>query len=299
MTESVTGRHRGWVFTINNYTPEELELCKEWPAQYLIFGEEVGECGTPHLQGFVYFTQPQTWKAVNKLGRMWTEPARAKDVQKTINYCKKDGKFFERGEQPRQGNRTDCQQAHDMAKNLKRPREVYEAELGFQAQKLYESQLPAYYVRSKRDPVRVEWMWGPPGTGKTYNAVNRGGVILTFDGIYCSPYFGDEHVVLDDIRPSTMPSGKLLQLLDQYPFMLNVKGKHVPAQWTTITVTTCLSPEQFWDHYTNADKGLVGQLLRRLTLVQHCTEVFCTEVGGNIDPDLCATDRTGPVLPEP
>jgi len=42
-------RSRNFVFTLNNYTTEEVELVKEWDCKYLIFGKEIGESGTPHL----------------------------------------------------------------------------------------------------------------------------------------------------------------------------------------------------------------------------------------------------------
>ncbi len=46
-----------WVFTINNPQP------KDWPDtdafEYIIIAKEVGEKGTPHLQGYCVFKKTQ------------------------------------------------------------------------------------------------------------------------------------------------------------------------------------------------------------------------------------------------
>lgn len=42
-----------WVFTVNNY--ETLLDPEEMGCKYLVYSEEVGESGTPHLQGYLEF----------------------------------------------------------------------------------------------------------------------------------------------------------------------------------------------------------------------------------------------------
>lgn len=46
---------KNWVFTLNNYLIDDVdrikELVSEKKANYVVFQEEQGEEGTPHLQG--------------------------------------------------------------------------------------------------------------------------------------------------------------------------------------------------------------------------------------------------------
>lgn len=104
-------RAKHWCFTINNYTPEDVDrLNNESPKYtYLVCGKEVGESGTPHLQGFVSFSaQTRLAPAKKIIGEAHFSVAR--DVPKSIAYCKKDGDFFEVGTPPTgPGRRSDLE----------------------------------------------------------------------------------------------------------------------------------------------------------------------------------------------
>lgn len=85
----VSPKSRRWVFTTNNYTPEDEVLFKSIPCRYLVFGKEVGAKGTPHLQGFVIFEGTKTLVAVRKLHGATNWLPATKSSESASNYCKK------------------------------------------------------------------------------------------------------------------------------------------------------------------------------------------------------------------
>ncbi|GAC77845.1 replication protein, partial [uncultured marine virus] len=89
-----------WCFTLNNYTIEDIELiCSNSSIEKYIFQEEVGELGTPHLQGYMKFKTKVRPKSVFKTNKIsW---GKTKDIKASIVYCQKEdtraGKIFTKG----------------------------------------------------------------------------------------------------------------------------------------------------------------------------------------------------------
>lgn len=92
-----------WCFTLNNPSEGEVHVLNaigvgDMLVSYLVFGHEVGENGTPHLQGYVEFKS--RWDLVrcqqHFLVRAHYEQRRGTPLEAS-DYCKKDGNFEEWG----------------------------------------------------------------------------------------------------------------------------------------------------------------------------------------------------------
>lgn len=59
-------RTRAWCFTLNNYSEKEYETIKGVSCRYIVVGKEVGDSGTPHLQGYIEFDNPRVMAGVKK-----------------------------------------------------------------------------------------------------------------------------------------------------------------------------------------------------------------------------------------
>lgn len=110
-----------WTFTLNNYTEEEKEVILSlYPqtAKYMVCGYEEGENGTPHIQGFISFVDKKRFQQVKRFIGERAHIEKAKHPKEAAEYCKKDGVFDEKGENPwkTQGKRTDLEEFKDAVK---------------------------------------------------------------------------------------------------------------------------------------------------------------------------------------
>lgn len=95
---------KNWAFTINNYNDcdvQKLEfIFSQGHCNYLVFGFEVGEEGTPHLQGYVQFKKRLRFNQVKQMvGSRAHVDEEYQNSTPLANqtYCKKDGNFREFG----------------------------------------------------------------------------------------------------------------------------------------------------------------------------------------------------------
>ncbi len=101
---------RHWCFTLNNYTMSDLTSIKNIPSSIvpiITFQEEIGEGGTPHLQGSLTFTnksRPLSLKLTDRIH--WEKKSRYSSIEQFRGYCIKDdtrkptGERYMRGWEP-------------------------------------------------------------------------------------------------------------------------------------------------------------------------------------------------------
>lgn len=88
-----------WAFTFNNYTYEEwLEIREEFVkvCKKYVIGKEVGDEGTPHLQGFVSFKKKLRPLSLALPKKIHWEKAKGTDME-NYNYCTKDMDYIQVG----------------------------------------------------------------------------------------------------------------------------------------------------------------------------------------------------------
>lgn len=241
-----------WCFTINNYTEEEHELLKALECNYLVIGKEVGENGTPHLQGFVTFKGQKRLSAMKEINRRahW-EPAKGTSEQ-AANYCKKDGDYFEKGEVPSNSIGAKAEKRRwDDAKELARAGNINEVP----------SDIYIKYYRTLKeiakdnmvkppdaDDVTGIWIYGEPGVGKSRKArEDYPDAYMKMQNKWWDGYQGEDYVILDDLDCKEL--GHHLKIwADRYAFLAETKGGAINIRPKKIIVTSNYNIDHFeWD----------------------------------------------------
>jgi len=92
-----------WVFTLNNYTDEDIKNILTWTekgAAGVAYAHEVGASGTPHLQGYIHMKDRAHLKRMKGLsGKCHWEPMKGK-LRDSEKYCSKQGKLIVLGKDP-------------------------------------------------------------------------------------------------------------------------------------------------------------------------------------------------------
>lgn len=153
-----------WCFTLNNYLPTDphlLETLMKHEVSWYIFQEEVGESGTPHLQGAIALLREQRLSALKKWNpKIHWQPA--KSATASMTYCQKyqsgTGNLYSYGVEIPPRVRT------------LEPR-------GWQLQVMA-------LIKDEPDLRTIHWFWEPTGqVGKTtlckYLVVNHDALILS------------------------------------------------------------------------------------------------------------------------
>lgn len=281
-------RLRNFVFTLNNWTQEEWDYLTTSFAptvKWLVIGKEIGENGTPHLQGACVIGKQiafSTLKTLPGFCRAHMEPMFGKPID-SLNYCtKQDKEAFVHGDLPSPGKRNDILNIAQRIQNGESLASLASTEDGAAAIIKYSkgiNHLRSITRKYRQHPPKVFWIYGPTGTGKTRAAFEAGvslfsspedvwissGGLRWFDG-----YDGQPVAIFDDFRAKHVSSfAFLLRILDRYPVDVEIKGGFV--KWTpNIIFITCPSePDECFQKRREHIPEDVNQLCRRITKVYH------------------------------
>lgn len=254
-------RYRNICFTLNNYTQDEYEYLSEFKTKYTIIGKEIGEKGTPHLQGYMEFENAISHNKIKKLSpRLHFEPRRGTPKQAS-DYCKKDNNYFESGTLSKQGERTDLS---IVAEKIIEKEDIRKIALEHPTTFIkYHKGLTALHniIKPHRDKrPTCYWFYGSSGVGKTYRAKQLGKSYFIKDNTkWWADYNQEEVIIIDDFRKDDVPLQVLLKWLDENKLSVEVKGGYIPLNSPIIAITCDVGPHQYWQ-----GNDLL-QLKRRLT----------------------------------
>ena len=123
--------------------------------------------------------------------------------------------------------------------------------------------------------VDVHWLYGKSETGKTYfaetNAKEKGSyykTTATKDPF--QNYQGELTLILDDLRPETIPYSELLSLLDPFSggaVTMSSRYYNKTLSYRTVFVTTPFSPDNFYELCKLDTHDTGEQLYRRLSSI--------------------------------
>lgn len=250
-------RVRNFCFTVNNYNDFDVErlstFFKEEKARYLVFGKEVGEQGTPHLQGYC---ELETQLRFNNLKNKFVPGAhiekRRGTAAQAANYCKKDGDYEEMGKISNPGKRTDLHKFVDDVKENPdiNTRDIIEKHTAIMAKypKFVDVVRSTYQELKDLTVFDNLWIWGPPGVGKSKKIRDDYGDSLFSKGAnkwFCG-YEDEKTVLIDDLDPDSCKY--LVRYIkiwsDRYVFPAEVKNGGRKIRPERICITSNYSLEE-------------------------------------------------------
>nr|WAE42974.1 MAG: replication associated protein [Cressdnaviricota sp.] len=223
-------RYRNFCFTHNNYPDTVLEDSIE--CKFIAYAHEVGDSGTPHLQGYICFSNAKTKKAVIKLMPGCHISVMVGTLTQNETYCSKVDSLITRGVAPisndnkGRAEKLRYQTAWDLAKSGKI--EEIDADIKLRHYSTLR-RIEKDYMLKPPDLNNVcgLWIYGETGSGKSHV------VITTYPDRYIKPknkwwdgYQGEDVVHLDELSPEdTKWMANYLKLwADKWPFAAEVKG---------------------------------------------------------------------------
>lgn len=266
-----------WCITLNNYTSDEyndLELKLKDTSSYYILGKELcPTTSTPHIQGYVRFKRRLRFNQVKSLlnDRAHLEVAKGSTRHNFI-YCSKSGDYTEGGD------------GFERSKKLSRPKasskeiakrfiEIVSLNEGYDQ---FVEEYPHIWLNKgrklldnyflsitppKREDVRVLWLWGSTGKGKSTYAHNKypNAYIKNSTNKWWCGYQMEKQIIIDEYGVNGIDMSLLLTWFQPFKVNVEIKGGSMPLFANRFIVTSNYSPSMLFGMYPN-----YAALLRRI-----------------------------------
>lgn len=298
-------KKRNWCFTQWEHKEGTDEVLDGWlsfrspvieDGSHLRYSIHQGEIGTKsgghHFQGYMEFHEPVSMAYIKKMlctNSVHLSP-RFKTADNARDYCKKTDTHVD-GEGPwevgvfdkNQGSRSDL---HEVAAVLQTGRELSEVAMEFPVTFIRYwagmGRLAAYCrPRGLRDTLKIHVLWGPTGTGKSWEAFHADDNVFMKPEGWWDNYMGEKTVLLDDFY-GDMPLREMLRITDIYPVQVKVKTTFVPLRFTTLYITSNVHPREWY-------KDPHGAFARRITSIRELTTVY-------VPPDIVESSQVSETI---
>lgn len=217
-------RAKRWCVTINNYTKGDVAMFEviKPKCDYWIYGKEVGEQGTPHLQCYIIFKDVKTAKQCHCIFPSRGHWSKANGTsEQNHTYCSKDGDFEEYGTIPEEPSVKGGKATADKwlaAKELAMKGDIFEID-----PKILISHYKNFKLiraDTKKVPEDLDWtippnvwIYGPTRTGKSWRARKE---IIGDNPFYIKnaankwwdKYDGEKYVLIEDMDLTHHYQGK-------------------------------------------------------------------------------------------
>lgn len=298
-------KHQGFCFTHNNWSVDDEEDFNEVFAsgyfRWIIWGHETAPTtGTKHLQGFFWTSQEQQLGNVKKKfnGTWINVPGPTKGPAYWLEYCSKEDvngmvnlgiqptqEEFEAQTPKGQGKRTDLlavKRAIDEGQSCQDLQESDEHFGTFAGHaKFFNNYQSAKRRRKGFCPPKIHVIYGGTGTSKsrrvwekyeydTSKLFKLSPAMVSPNNVWWDGYAGHQAVLIEEFRPGHMKYNDLLDILDAYPAMVQVKSSSVHWSPTEIYITSPVAPTAWYPNLAANDS--IGQLLRRITTTTYTGE---------------------------
>lgn len=275
---------KGWVFTVNNYKEHHCEAIMRMnigdDVTGIVVGKEVGEQGTPHLQGAIGFSSRKTLKQLVEMFPGAHVEVMRGTWQQNVVYCTKQNNVLRReGTGPQQGERSDLETIYGLIKSGSSLDVIMDT---FPSQYMrYSRAIEQCYDRvhrldrKKKEPVQVVWIYGESGSGKSWitdeyaeDCLAEGKTVFTWeaDGDWWDGYDGEEVIIMNEFK-GDLSYTRMLKLCDVYTTKLRRRGRSPVLLKAKIIIINTL--EDVKGTYPNiAFKNNCAELCRRVIEVE-------------------------------